>query len=90
MIILMAVVTCIVMAAMGYWSFLYLLKVKASSAVTPILRFPIWIINVWVPIGFFMAALEYALTVYKNLTTADVYLSVEVQDGYEDESIGGV
>jgi TRAP-type C4-dicarboxylate transport system permease small subunit len=90
MIILMALVTCIVMAAMGYWSFLYLLKVKASSAVTPMLRFPVWMINVWVPIGFFMAAIEYALTIYKNLTTSEVYLSVEIPDGYEDETIGEI
>jgi C4-dicarboxylate transporter, DctQ subunit len=90
MIILMALVTCAVMAAMGYWSVLYIIKVKASSAVTPMLRFPVWMINIWVPVGFFMAALEYALTIYKNLTCPEVYLSVEIQDGYEDETIGEI
>ncbi|KIX15627.1 TRAP transporter small permease [Dethiosulfatarculus sandiegensis] len=88
MIILMATVTCAVMFAMAYWSFEYVLKVKASDAVTPILRFPVWQINVWVPLGFFMAALEYLLTIFKNLGAKEVFLSIEVPDGYEEEAVG--
>lgn len=87
LIILMALVTAATMAAMGWWSWEYMLKVKKFGNVTPTLRFPLWIILVAVPIGFFMAAFEYLLTIVKNFRESDVYLSVEVPDEYEDESI---
>lgn len=87
LIVIMAVVTAVTMAAMGYWSLEYMLKVKQYGNVTPTLRFPLWIILVSVPVGFFMAAFEYILTIVKNFREEEVYLSVEVPDGYEDESI---
>lgn len=86
LIILVSVGTAITMAILGYWALLYTSQAYNAGNVTPALRIPIFYIVMWVPIGFFMAAIEYLMTVYKNLRSREVYLSVEVPDSYEDES----
>lgn len=78
--------TGLVMIAMGYWAYLYTIQVYTTGNVTPALRVPQYLVVLWVPVGFFMAALEYIMTIYKNLRTREVYLSIEVPDEYEDES----
>lgn len=85
LIVIISLVTAIVLILMGYWSVLYTLKIKSVGNVTPILRLPMYLILCWVPIGFLMAALEYAMAIVKNLREKDVYLSVEIPDGYEEE-----
>jgi len=45
---------------------------------------PVWIIYIWVPMGFLITGIQYMLTAIKNLTTRDVYLSTGVVDGYKD------
>jgi len=86
LIILVSLGTAITMAILGYWALLYTSQVYNAGNVTPALRIPIFYIVMWVPIGFFMAAIEYLMTVYKNFRSEEVYLSIEVPDTYEDES----
>lgn len=87
LIIVISVGTGAVMLVMGWWAFEYTMQIHKAGNVTPALRVPQYWIAVWVPVGFFMAALEYFMTVYKNLRSREVYLSIEVQDGYEDEDL---
>ncbi|MFG1491711.1 TRAP transporter small permease, partial [Oceanospirillum sp. HFRX-1_2] len=47
--------------------------------------FPIWWIYIWVPMGFAITGVQYFLTVIKNLTSKDIYLSTGVLDGYSDD-----
>ena len=70
---------------MAYWSWLYMVKIRSVGNVTPILRVPVYLILFWVPMGFLMAAVEYVMAVVKNLREKDVFLSVEIPDGYEEE-----
>jgi len=86
LILIVSLGTGAVMLVMGYWAFLYSLQVYTAGNVTPALRFPHYLITIWIPLGFAMAALEYFMTIYKNLRTREVYLSIEVPDEYEDES----
>jgi TRAP-type C4-dicarboxylate transport system permease small subunit len=74
------------MLVMGYWAMLYTTQVYTAGNVTPALRIPVFFIVMWVPIGFFMAAIEYFMTILKNLRSTEVYLSIEVPDVYEDEN----
>ncbi|PKP62322.1 MAG: C4-dicarboxylate ABC transporter permease, partial [Alphaproteobacteria bacterium HGW-Alphaproteobacteria-8] len=45
----------------------------------------VWWMYVWVPVGFFMTGVQYALTAVKNLVSDDVYLSTIVIEGYDDD-----
>lgn len=45
---------------------------------------PVWLIYVWVPVGFGVTGIQYFLTGIKNLGSKDVYLSTGVMDGYCD------
>jgi C4-dicarboxylate transporter DctQ subunit len=88
LIVMISLVTAIALSLMAYWSWLYMLKIRSMGNVTPILRVPVYLILCWVPVGFLMAAVEYVMAIVKNLREKDVYLSVEVPDGYEDELVG--
>ncbi len=88
LIIVVSLGTGAVMLVMGYWSLLYTAQVHTAGNVTPALRVPIYFIVMWIPVGFFMAATEYFMAIYKNLRSGEVYLSIEVPDVYEDESQG--
>ena len=48
------------------------------------LGLPVWIIYLWVPMGFLITGIQYLLTAVKNFTSHDVYLSTGVVDGYKD------
>ena len=48
------------------------------------LRFAIWWIYIWVPVGFGITGIQYFLTAIKNINSKDVYLSTAMVDGYSD------
>jgi len=86
-IIIISAVTGATMLLLAYWSAVYALNTYHRANVTPSLRVPVYFIYFWVPFGFLMAAIEYILTIFKNLKEKDVYLSIEQLDGYEDECL---
>lgn len=84
LMIFISLVTSLVMFFLLYYSIVYVLDLKSKGRILPALGFPIWIIYVWVPLGFLITGIQYLLTAIKNLTSRDVYLSTGVLDGYKD------
>ena len=84
LMILIAAVTAAVMFALAYYSYAYVARVARLGKVTPALQVPLYLTYVWVPIGFIITGIQYVLTVVKNLQSADVYISYEQIDAYED------
>lgn len=78
-----ALITAGFMFLLCYYSVKYIGSQAARGRVLPALQIPVWIILVWVPAGFFMTGLQYLLTAVRNLTSAGIFLSTHVQDGYE-------
>ncbi len=85
LMIAIAVITAFSMFALCYFSIGYISKVASSGRLLPALQIPVFWIFLWVPIGFFMTGLQYALTAVKNFTEQDIYLSTHVLEGYEDD-----
>lgn len=85
--VLIAAVTALTMFALCYFSIGYISKVATSGRVLPSLQLPVYWIFLWVPIGFFMTGLQYALTAVKNLTGKDIYLSTRVLEGYDEDEL---
>ena len=75
------------MAFLCYLSVRYVGSVYKLARVTPALRIPMWIIYTTLPIGFFLAAVEYLKTFFKNLTDRDeVWISAELKVGENIEN----
>jgi C4-dicarboxylate transporter, DctQ subunit len=85
--VLIAAITALTMFALCYFSIGYITKVAISGRVLPSLQLPVYWIFLWVPIGFFMTGLQYALTAVKNLTGKDIYLSTRVLEGYDQDEL---
>ena len=87
MMIVIALVTAFCMFALCYFAVGYIEKVATSGRVLPALQIPVWWMFVWVPIGFFVTGVQYALTAAKNFIEKDVYLSTTVLEGYDDTEL---
>lgn len=85
LMIIIAITTAVFMFGLAWYSFQYILTQYGRGRVLPSLQIPVWIILVWVPVGFFMTGLQYALTAVKNMIETDIYLSTNVLEGYSDD-----
>lgn len=82
--IVVSIITAVIMFALAYFSFQYIISVYERGRILPALGFEIWWIYIWVPLGFAITGIQYFLTAYKNFISDDVYLSSGVADGYAD------
>lgn len=87
MMVVIALVTAVFMLGLAWYSAQYILTQASRGRVLPSLQIPVWIILVWVPVGFFMTGLQYLLTAIKNLIEKDIYLSTNVIEGYDDSEL---
>lgn len=81
---IIALSTGLVMFWLSWLSADYVTSVAQSAKVTPALRVPLYLTYLWVPFGFFLTGIQYMLTVVRNLTQPDVYISYEEIDAYEE------
>jgi len=84
LMIFIAFFTCAVMFFLAWFAVGYIQSMYKTGRVLPTLGLPIYMIYLWVPIGFVVTGAQYFLTGIKNLVSKDVYLSTHVLDGYED------
>jgi C4-dicarboxylate transporter, DctQ subunit len=87
-IIIISVVSAVVLFYLSYLSYEYVFHSMNKGHETPALRLPYWIFYVVVPIGFFMAAVQYVRTIIKNIVEPDVWMSPDQQSEYDDEDMG--
>lgn len=84
MMIIIAILTAATMYLLAWYALQYLLNEASRGAVLPALRIPEWWIIVWVPLGFFLTALQYTLTAIKNFIDKDIWLSSSTLEGYDN------
>ncbi|HUF57768.1 MAG TPA: TRAP transporter small permease, partial [Thermohalobaculum sp.] len=84
MMIFIATITAVFMFGLCWYSIGYILTLAGQGRLLPALSIPVWWTYVWVPVGFFMTGVQYALTAVKNATDRDVWLSTLVLEGYEE------
>ncbi|WP_235911983.1 TRAP transporter small permease [Mesorhizobium xinjiangense] len=84
--IVITLITAIFMFGLCWYSTGYVLTLAKQGRVLPALQIEVWWMYVWVPVGFFMTGMQYALTAVKNLTDKDVWLSTLVLEGYEEDT----
>jgi TRAP-type C4-dicarboxylate transport system permease small subunit len=82
---IISAISSAVMFIMAYASYEYLLHSMMRAHMTPALRLPYWLFYVILPVGFFMAGIQYIRTIVKNLTEKETWMSPEQQSEYEEE-----
>lgn len=88
MMILIALVTSATMFALFWFSVDYVFyNVAPKGRVLPALGIPIYWSYLLVPLGFFIAGIQYALTALKNIFEPGIHLSTHVRDGYGQDEI---
>jgi C4-dicarboxylate transporter, DctQ subunit len=85
MMIVIAAVTSVFMFGLTWYSYGYIVTLAGQGRLLPALSIPVWWTYVWVPVGFFMTGVQYALTAVKNAIDRDVWLSTLVLEGYSDD-----
>lgn len=84
LMVFISLFTSLLMFFLLYYSLVYIQDLYGKGRVLPALSLPVWMIYVWVPMGFLITGIQYLLTAVKNLTSRKVYLSTGVVDGYEE------
>lgn len=84
MMIIICICTAVIMFMLCYFSVGYIQSLHKTGRLLPSLAIPIYWMYLWVPIGFAVTGVQYAMTAIKNFTADDVYLSTDVVDGYAD------
>jgi len=84
LMIIISAVTAIIMLLLAYYAIHYVANIARRGRVTPALQIPLYITFLWVPVGFLITGIQYALTVVRNIQSEGVWISYETLDGYDD------
>lgn len=87
LMIVIAAGTALLMFALAAYSVRYIETVRSLGTVSPVLQVPLYLIYLAAPLGLVLAGIQYVMTVVRNLTEEDVYLSFEQKDEYEEPLI---
>ncbi len=82
--------TALLMLVLTWYSFDYISTVYFLKTVSPVLQVPLYLVYLFVPLGFVLSAIQYILTVVRNVTSPDVYISFTQKDEYETPVIGDI
>ena len=78
-------VTAVIMLYLSWYAVQYILSLYAKGRVYPALGIPVYISYLWVPIGFLVTGIQYALTLIKNLQNNEIYLSTDLREADAQE-----
>jgi TRAP-type C4-dicarboxylate transport system permease small subunit len=84
LMIIIAASTSALMFLLAYYSIRYIATVASLGSVSPALRVPIYFVYCAAPLGLLLAGVQYALTVVRNLSEEEVFLSYEEKDEYRE------
>ena len=78
--------TALFLAAMTGYSVLYVKGLYVMNKYTLGLQIPVYLVMLWVPVGFFLASLQYFMTFWKNLTHKAIFIAPSItEEGTDDE-----
>jgi len=90
MIFIICGVSAVVMFLLSSYSYSYMDQARVMGHVTPALRMQYWYTLIIIPVGFFLAGVQYLRTIIKNISEYDVWLSPEQQGEYEAEELAHI
>lgn len=85
LMIIISAGTAALMFFLAWYAYKYTMNLFTIQRRTLGLGIPLYLIIMWVPIGFFSAGLQYVQTLFMNLVSKDVYISPTLKDEEEEE-----
>jgi TRAP-type C4-dicarboxylate transport system permease small subunit len=85
LMLLITLSAAITLFLLSYYASLYVAKVARRGMITAALQIPMYWTLIVVPLGFFIAGLQYILAFIRNLKSTDIYLSYHALDVYDEE-----
>jgi len=87
LMIVITAVTAFFMLFLAYYAVQYILSIQSKGRIMPALGVQVYLVYLWVPVGFFVTGVQYALTMIKNIREEEIYLSTDLreQDAHEIE-----
>jgi len=82
--VVITVSTAVIMFALSWYAFGYVVTVYELGGIYPALRVPFYVVYAVAPVGLFLGGVQYGLAALRNLTSKDIYLSFETKDEYEE------
>jgi len=79
-----------VMFYLCWYAVIYEAQVRSIGQTTPNLGIPLWVLYLAVPLGLFLAGLQYTLTTLRNLISRDLYRSFTELEVYEEADLTAV
>lgn len=79
--------TAVLMFYFCYKSAEYVITLYERGRTSASLRIPFWMVYTALPIGFFLAGMQYSLTMIRNLTSRDIWRSFTEREGYDDHPL---
>jgi TRAP-type C4-dicarboxylate transport system permease small subunit len=80
---LMMIITAVTagfMLFLAWYAVEYILNLYSKGRVYPALGIPVWTSYLWVPVGFLVTGIQYALTLIKNIQEEGIYLSTDLRE----------
>ena len=75
-----AITTGVLMLYLAYKAVFYVIELKDLNRLSPALQLPVYIIYAIIPVGLFVAGIQYVITFFMNITHKEIYLSPDVID----------
>ena len=75
---IIAFLTAMLMFYLTYHAFFYVKELKDINRLSPALQFPVYWVYAIIPIGFFIAGLQYSMSFLMNLLHKEIYVSFDV------------
>lgn len=73
-------VTAFCMLFLAWFAVEYIVGIQSKGRIMPALGVPVYLVYLWVPVGFFVTGVQYALTMVKNLREKEIYLSTNLHE----------
>lgn len=84
LMLLITLSTALTMFLLSYYAYAYVDKTAQRGMITAALQIPMYWTLIVVPVGFFIAGLQYSLAFVRNLQNRDIFLSFSALDVYDD------
>lgn len=82
--ILITTSTSLLMFLLAWYSATYVAAVYQLGGIYPALRVPFFAVYCIAPLGFFLAGIQYALALARNLIEPEIYLAFDRKDEYDE------
>lgn len=87
LLIFISFATALLMFYFCYKSAEYVITLQERGRTSASLRIPFWIVYTALPIGFFLAGMQYSLTMIRNLASRGTWRSFTEREGYDDDPL---